>query len=336
MAANNAELGGGEVMLLATAQAARNLGWDVHVVGPASTWPRGVIQEAQSEGFRTTALPGERGPYVLALRRWHRRHPGLLWCHGLVPALATSGRRDRIVHLHQVPLGGHRFVASMARTRASVTLVPSRHAALHAPGAEVLWNWCDAVSRPAHPGKSPTLRVGFLGRLSVDKGVAVLAEAVRILDGDRPGSVRGIVAGEPIYVGGDQREGVERALQRTGPLLTAIGWVPRDTFFSEVDVAVFPSVWPESFGLVAAEAMSARVPVVVSDAGALPEVVGPNHPWVARAGDAEDLARVLRLVRDADDAAVAKVTDAAYERWREHFSPSAGRERVARLLAAHS
>jgi glycosyltransferase involved in cell wall biosynthesis len=57
-----------------------------------------------------------------------------------------------------------------------------------------------------------------------------------------------------------------------------------------VDLAVFPSVAPEAFGLVAAEAMSIGCPYVISDAGALPEVAG-DHPYVAAAGDAEALPR---------------------------------------------
>ena len=49
-------------------------------------------------------------------------------------------------------------------------------------------------------------------------------------------------------------------------------------FFAEVDLAVFPSRVAESFGLVAAEAMAAGTPYVVSDAGALPEVALERNP----------------------------------------------------------
>ena len=94
-------------------------------------------------------------------------------------------------------------------------------------------------------------------------------------------------------------------------------------------LVVVPSVASESFGLVAAEAMAARVPVVVSDAGALPEVVGSEHPWVAAAGDAADLARVLAAAYDSDPAPVVQ---AARERWESLYSPAAGRGRVAGLL----
>ncbi|ONN64044.1 glycosyltransferase [Herbaspirillum sp. VT-16-41] len=43
-----------------------------------------------------------------------------------------------------------------------------------------------------------------------------------------------------------------------------LGWVRREEFFDQVDLAVFPSVWEEPFGLVAAEAMARGVPFVIS------------------------------------------------------------------------
>ncbi len=45
-------------------------------------------------------------------------------------------------------------------------------------------------------------------------------------------------------------------------------------FYALTKVLVMPSLWNESFGLVAAEAMTNGIPVVVSSRGALPEVVG--------------------------------------------------------------
>jgi len=59
--------------------------------------------------------------------------------------------------------------------------------------------------------------------------------------------------------------------------------------FAWAEVVVVPSRWAEAFGLVAAEAMAAGAAVVVSDAGALPEVVG-DAGRVFPAGDAAALA----------------------------------------------
>ncbi|WP_115297405.1 glycosyltransferase family 4 protein [Dermacoccus nishinomiyaensis] len=126
----------------------------------------------------------------------------------------------------------------------------------------------------------------------------------------------------------DERR-VSSAIHRLGDSVTCPGWMDRNDFFSAIDLAVFPSTWAEPFGLVAAEAMGARCPFVVSDSGALPEVVGADYPFVARAGDAEDLARTLTAGLDAP---WSEMLTASYERWEALFSPEAGRGRLATLL----
>ena len=126
---------------------------------------------------------------------------------------------------------------------------------------------------------------------------------------------------------------VERALDRLGPRAVRLGHTAPADLFARVGVVAFPSVWSEPFGLVVAEAMAAGVPFVISDAGALPEVAGPDHPWVARAGDVDDLARVLGRALAATPEEVRDVTARARRRWEEQYSPRAGRGRVAALLA---
>ena len=73
-------------------------------------------------------------------------------------------------------------------------------------------------------------------------------------------------------------------------------------------------------------------PPAVPAAGPLPEVAGPVHPWVARAGDADDLARVIGEALAARPDVVRAATDGARRRWEEHYSPQAGRLRVQQLL----
>ena len=135
------------------------------------------------------------------------------------------------------------------------------------------------------------------------------------------------------YVPAVTRDVRARARSTRSARVRRLGHVAPADLLRRVDLVVFPSVWAEPFGLVVAEAMAAGVPFVISDAGALPEVAGPDHPWVARAGDAADLARVIeRGARrpTADD--VRAVTDRARRRWEAEYSPQAGRLRVRRLL----
>ena len=41
------------------------------------------------------------------------------------------------------------------------------------------------------------MTIGFLGRLSPDKGILELAQALALIEADRPGRVRLLLAGEP-------------------------------------------------------------------------------------------------------------------------------------------
>ncbi len=177
LAANNGDVGGGEVMLLQTAKALRDLDVDVHVVGPGA--PDGVVARAEALGMPTTTMAAGRKRYLRELRRWAAGHDGWLWCHGLVPATATALRHRRVVHLHQVPAARHRPAARLARAGAAVTLVPSRSTASAVPGAQVLWNWSEPVETVPAARGGP-LRVGFIGRHSTDKGLDVLARALRV------------------------------------------------------------------------------------------------------------------------------------------------------------
>lgn len=327
LAANNGDLGGGEQMLVRTAVALLELGRPVSVVAPDS--PSEVLDAAAAVGADVVAIRASgRRDYVPRLRTWDRaERRGLLWCHGLVPALATAGHGGRVVHLHQLPRSRAQSAAlAAARTGSLRLLVPSTFLASRVRGSRVFPNWTGARERLS--GRRAGDRVGFMGRLSTDKGADLVARALVTSGLD----ATLVVAGDDRWVPRDQRDLVVSALDDLGDRVSLLGRVAPQGFFSGVDLAVFPSRALESFGLVVAEAMAAGVPFVVSDAGALPEVAGPDHPWVARAGDVDDLARVIGRALEAAPGEVRTVTDRARLRWEEEYSPAAGRERVRRLL----
>lgn len=328
LAANNGDIGGGEVMLLRTAEAIRELDLPVGVVAP--TGPSGVADAARDAGFVTAALAADgRRQWMSALRSWDRTRTGVLWCHGLVPATATAGRPNRIVHLHQPPQNGAQtLLVPVARRGALVTLVPSRWMQSRIRRAEVLANWTDDIDA-APRGLREVVTIGYLGRLSLDKGVDVLAEAMATLQQERPDRWRLLVAGEPRFVSPSQQAAVESALAPLAGLVERPGWMAREDFFDEVDVVVMPSVWPESFGLSAAEAMAAGRPLVVTRSGALPEVVGEPASLIVPPSDPVALADT---VRQLIDGAVPDGVASRRGRWTQEYSPAAGRARVSALL----
>lgn len=334
IATNNGELGGGEVMLLNIAGALRAIGLEVAVLGPEA--PGDVLREASSRGLRTIAVPARgRRSYMAALRLWRVRHPReLLWCNGLVPSLATAGIGPRLVHLHQLPVGPQRRAVEPARFGATAVLVPSHTVAERVRGARVLENWTEEISLlPASTFRVVgPLRVGYLGRLTRGKGVDVLAGALQRVVDRHEGGARLVLAGENRFGSREDDAQISRALEGLGPDVEHAGWVERTELFRRIDVLAVPSVSPESFGLVAAEAMAAGVPVVVSDAGALPEVVGPGHPWIVPRGDVEALADALLAVASSPSERREGATRQARARWEQEFSPWAGTRRLADLL----
>lgn len=327
-AANHAEIGGGEVMLLAMAQAAIESGHTAEVVAPAGE----VAAQAQARGHRTVIIGGtEPLGYLRGLRAWARsERPQLLWCTGLRAAVATAGIPRRVVHLHSLPSPLLRAALPAVTRRALRVMVPSEwlRERLHRTRLTVLPNWTRDLSYTPHlPTAAPgDLRIGFLGRLTADKGILVLLDALERLSDTRAGRFRLVVGGVARF-GGEADSA--RIAGRLANRADRLGWVDPGTFFNSVDLAVVPSVTAESFGLVAAEAMAAGCPFVISTAGALPEVTGHPAAFTARPGDPEDLARAIT-------AAVTRYTvDDLHEsrrRWEELYSPDSGRARWVQIM----
>jgi glycosyltransferase involved in cell wall biosynthesis len=345
VAVNNGGLGGGELMALEVAREARRHGIPCAVLAPAT--PSGVLDAAAAESMPCVRIPArDRRGYLLRLAWWRATHrEGLLWCAGLVPAVAALGDRHKVVHLHKLPEGpAQRILTRLARLGARTTLVPSDFMARHVRGADVLPNWTlgsdpisdrDPAQQLSPADRPPT--IGYLGRLTTAKGVLDLLAAAETLASTRP-DLRLVLAGEPLF-GGDADQvcrALDSAAARRPRQVEQLGRVASPTdFFARIDLLVVPSRAPESFGLVAAEAMAAGIPVVVTDAGALPEVVGDGYPFVARAGDPAHLAATIdRALSALEDPGLRRTLVAdGRTRWAGSYAPGVGRSRLSTIFA---
>jgi glycosyltransferase involved in cell wall biosynthesis len=140
----------------------------------------------------------------------------------------------------------------------------------------------------------------FFGRLDVvHKGLDTLLSTMASLALERPG-VRLRIAGR----GRDatrlramvRQLGVESNVSILGP----VPEMERQALFAGALLVVMPSRF-EGFGLVAAEAMAAGIPLVASDIGALRDVVGAGGVLVPP-GDAPALASAIGALLDDRDA----------------------------------
>ncbi len=146
----------------------------------------------------------------------------------------------------------------------------------------------------AGDGPPPTaerITVGFLGRLVPEKGLLVLLDAAAR---DPRLHVR-IAGGGPLAADLPALATARGISDR----VEFIGHVSPDEvirFYRDIDVLAVPSLptasWTEQFGRVAIEAMACGVPVVSSDAGALPDVIR-GAGIVVRRADAAALADAI-------------------------------------------
>jgi glycosyltransferase involved in cell wall biosynthesis len=154
----------------------------------------------------------------------------------------------------------------------------------------------------------------MVGRLSAEKGAAVMADACSISQA------------HCVFVG----DGPERAaLKRSGLAPVVTGWVAAEqvsVWLRKSRALVFPSLCYETQGLVVLEAAAQGVPALVSDRCAAQDLVKDGVTGlVFRHGSATDLASKMKLLMDDPDLA-ARLGRSAYEQFW-HAPPT---------LAAHA
>lgn len=151
------------------------------------------------------------------------------------------------------------------------------------------WNKIDVVYNGIRPEKKPQRQeldywefrrrfaadyeriVYYVGRMTYEKGVQVLISAAPRILQETAGTVKFVI------IGSGNTDSLKHLAGELGiwEKCYFTGFMPDDDlnkFQTIADCAVFPSLY-EPFGIVALESFAARVPVVVSDAGGLSEVV---------------------------------------------------------------
>ncbi|QBD79033.1 glycosyltransferase family 4 protein [Ktedonosporobacter rubrisoli] len=153
-------------------------------------------------------------------------------------------------------------------------------------------------SAPRQPRQAgDPFTIGFLGRLKEEKGLPLIIDALSTL----PDFCRAVFIGN-----GPMKSALEEQAARLG-IAERVSFkpsvptsqVPRE--IEQWDVHVLPSIrqpnWIEQFGRTLAEAMACETPVIGSNLGEIPYVIG-DAGLVFQEGDVQDLSACIRKLLD--------------------------------------
>lgn len=162
---------------------------------------------------------------------------------------------------------------------------------------------------PAPPPSGDPLTLLYTGRLSPEKGINILIEALSELK-DLPIRLR---------IAGTGKEDYIRKMKSLADCVGVssriewLGFVP-DVFkeIREADICVAPSTWGEPFGLTIIEYMSQARPVVTTSNGAQPEIITDGVDGMLVAPDHFDaLAQAIRALAENKDLRLKMGAEAA-------------------------
>lgn len=152
------------------------------------------------------------------------------------------------------------------------------------------------VSPPSKHSPGPVLTLGFIGRLTEEKGIYNLVKALAHLPHDR---VRLVIAGVA-----DAE--IQHELRAMAPKASIefLGFVEPANFYRQIDVVVIPPIWEEPGPLVVADAQAVRKPFLGTRFGGIPEAVERGAVGWLTAPDPKSLAdSILRIVSNPEELA---------------------------------
>ncbi len=156
----------------------------------------------------------------------------------------------------------------------------------------------------------------YFGRIAGNKGIWFLIESLQEFYKD----YRGKTEFKLLLSGSDEDFArVEKMISGISDFVTVKKSVARADLPGEIakaDAVVVPSL-AEGFGFTAAEAMAMDVPVILSDAGSLPEIAGGKH-LIFRSGDKTSLIDALKKA-EAGEWKVSEKKNFSWDKAADEF-----------------
>jgi glycosyltransferase involved in cell wall biosynthesis len=149
------------------------------------------------------------------------------------------------------------------------------------------------------------LILGFLGALSPNKGLEVLADSWKEFSTN---SVQLVIGGT-----GNERY-VSRVRRMMPEDVSFLGWVNSADFLDSIDFLIVPSVWREPFGRTVIEAFARGVPVIASRTGGIAEIVEHGTTgFLFETGSSKSLSEAIDQATSIDNRKYAEMSRQCFE-----------------------
>jgi glycosyltransferase involved in cell wall biosynthesis len=307
--------------------------------GPNFIGMLAVLRYAQKEHFDLLHSHGYKGNVLLGLMpKYIRRIPLVATLHGYT---STNGFSKNKVY-EWMDYHSHRFIDAVVLVHKGMLSNPKlgnrKNVTYHVINNGIPIDPPShpppfSLSVPSAPSSSPSqlldktitsfcqkgYTIGSIGRLSKEKGYNYLIEAVSLLIKQKL-DIRLIIIGE-----GDQRGALESQVSELG--LGDRVFLPgyredARIYLACFNVFVLPSL-TEGLPITLLEAMQARVPVVATEVGGIPEVLDNGRAGLlVQACEPHGLSEAIRVVYN-DKKLLMELTNVAVERMATHYSSRA-------------
>jgi glycosyltransferase involved in cell wall biosynthesis len=341
------EMGGAQRCLVEAAEGFAARGWEVRAAVPASgtlatalasscaeirTLPCGPFSSGTKSGGDALRFAWQLPRQVAVIARM-ARDCDVVYANGprVLPA-AALGRAGRplIHHVHwMVPQRGAAALARAALRRSRGWAIAASHLAARwledavEPGRVVtVYNGVAGFGASPRP-REEVRRIAMIGRLSPEKGPLEFVGAAKIVS-ERIGGLRFTVCGDAVFSkdwrAGESYVQMLRA-EAAGAPVDFPGWTEDiGGFLSRTDLLVVPSDASDNAPRVILEAFAAGVPVLATQAGAIPELIehGVTGLLVAKRTPEALAQAILHAVSQPD--LLNTMAARGFERWRERYT----------------
>jgi glycosyltransferase involved in cell wall biosynthesis len=165
------------------------------------------------------------------------------------------------------------------------------------PLKRIIHNACTLKEPKPAQRNQDGLTFGFIGTLTLVKGIESLAEAFIRLTAQYDRPMR-------LLIGGSGKDEYVAELKRryASDCVLFLGRVDPAVFFNQIDVTIIPSIWNEPFPGVVYESLGYGTPVIGAKRGGIPEII--KHEKNGLIYDPDELyaldASMLRVLEDPE------------------------------------